>query len=283
MLAAVRSVVNTAEDSLLCVAFANEAGVRLLEPAIKDGARRVRLLATTVFGDTTAAALARASAVGIEVRTLNLAGGTYHPKLYLGLGNDRAAALVGSANLTSGLLRNIEVAALLSGDPRKEPFVQLQELAEGWWDHPAAQPWTEAAPAAAAQDTFAGELWDHLQQWVKPGTTVLTLRDSRPNVVAEVSQTAMWIHTERSRALGRGPQEVPAWMFNIAWDYLTSHGTLSNATLLNDLNVHRSSLVCAVLAKVPGVEILSRQPIRLGVRRDLSLSATAAEDGTPYP
>ncbi len=43
-------------------------------------------------------------------------------------------------------------------------------------------------------------------------------------------------------------------MFNLAWDRLRTHGTLSNSELLNDLRVHRSSAVCAILARPPQVE-----------------------------
>ena len=41
---------------------------------------------------------------------------------------------------------------------------------------------------------------------------------------------------------------------NLAWDELRSRGTLSNRTLLGDLRVHRSSAVCAILARLPQVE-----------------------------
>ena len=57
---------------------------------------------------------------------------------------------------------------------------------------------------------------------------------------------------------------IPAWMFNIAWDYLRARGELSNKTLLNDLRVMRSSAVCAILACVSGVE---RVPGKVAIRR----------------
>jgi hypothetical protein len=44
-------------------------------------------------------------------------------------------------------------------------------------------------------------------------------------------------------------------MLNLAWDELRSRGTLSNRTLLEDLRVHRSSAVCAILARLPQVEV----------------------------
>jgi hypothetical protein len=45
-------------------------------------------------------------------------------------------------------------------------------------------------------------------------------------------------------------------MFTLAWDYLRTHGLLSNRYLLatDGLNVKRSSAVCAILARLPGVD-----------------------------
>jgi hypothetical protein len=58
---------------------------------------------------------------------------------------------------------------------------------------------------------------------------------------------------------------VPAWMIQIAWEWLTTHGTLTNRHLLADdgLNVKRSSFVCALLARLPGVGVASARPIEL--------------------
>ena len=70
-----------------------------------------------------------------------------------------------------------------------------------------------------------------------------TISDGRPNWVQEVTPDGVWVETERSRQLGRPAQLVPAWMIQIAWEYLASHGTLTNRYLLADdgLNVKRSS------------------------------------------
>lgn len=43
-------------------------------------------------------------------------------------------------------------------------------------------------------------------------------------------------------------------MFNLAWDYLQTHGSLTNQTLLNELRVHRSSAVFAILARHPALK-----------------------------
>lgn len=41
-------------------------------------------------------------------------------------------------------------------------------------------------------------------------------------------------------------------MLNLAWDALRANGRLSNTELL-EMRVHRSSFVCALLARLPGV------------------------------
>jgi HKD family nuclease len=281
LLHAIRELVSDADEALLCVAFANQAGVNLVAPALQHAGQRVRLLSTTVFGGTTAAALGRAASLGSDVRVLNLPRGTYHPKLFLARHGLSCRALVGSANLTSGLLRNVEVGALLSGGAEVQALRELRELAEGWWEHPAAVPWTPELPAPAG-DTFVEDLWSELQAVLAPRITVRTLSDPRPNRIVEITPGGVWIETERSRQLGRGAEEVPAWMFNIAWDYLVAHGRLTNRHLLDSdgLNVKRSSAVCAVLALLPEVEVVSRRPIELRLRPEVS--PLAAEEPTGY-
>jgi hypothetical protein len=68
---------------------------------------------------------------------------------------------------------------------------------------------------------------------------------------------------------GQGPLGafVPAWMLALAWEYLLAHGTLTNRHLLaaDGLNVKRSSAVCAVLARLPGIAVASTRPVTLEV------------------
>ncbi len=56
-------------------------------------------------------------------------------------------------------------------------------------------------------------------------------------------------------------------MIELAWDWLVAHGTLTNRHLLatGGLNVKRSSLVCALLARLPGVRVVSTRPIELAL------------------
>jgi hypothetical protein len=87
--------------------------------------------------------------------------------------------------------------------------------------------------------------------------------DPRPNLVTEVTPSELLVETDRSRARTGGAASIPAWMLNLAWDELRSRGTLSNRTLLQDLRVHRSSAVCAILARLPGVEVVPGRRIVL--------------------
>jgi hypothetical protein len=91
----------------------------------------------------------------------------------------------------------------------------------------------------------------------------------------------VWIETERSARLGRGAEPVPAWMLNVAWDHLVANGRLTNRYLLAEdgLNVKRSSAVCALLAALPFVEVVSRRPIELALTAGLS---AAAEEHSTY-
>jgi len=60
----------------------------------------------------------------------------------------------------------------------------------------------------------------------------------------------MEVETGRAAA-----QLVPPWMLNLAWEALRARGRLTNRELLQELSVHRSSFVCAVLARLPRTEV----------------------------
>lgn len=107
---------------------------------------------------------------------------------------------------------------------------------------------------------FEDELFDRISAVVGPGTAILTLSTKNLNRVTTVDRRGVWVETERSMALGSGPQLVPAWMIAVAWDRLSAKGELSQQELLNALNVKRSAFVCALLAKFPEVHIRSTRP-----------------------
>ena len=60
-------------------------------------------------------------------------------------------------------------------------------------------------------------------------------------------------------------------MIQIAWDWLQARGTLTARFLVatEGLNVKRSSFVCALLARLPEVTVVSTRPqIELALRPD---------------
>ncbi len=266
-LIAVRRVVDGADEALFGVAFVQHRGVNLLEHELKTVAR-ARLITTTVFGSTTAQGLAAAQSLGLEVRVLNPSRGTFHPKLYIARHGDTTAAAVGSANLTSGLVANVEAGAILRGSRSAQPLVRLWELAESWWEHVDAVAWSPER-VVAAPEVLAPDLLAAIIASLSTERVVRTIADGKENWVRDVTPDGVWVETHRSRAQKRPPQLVEAWMIQIAWDWLEAHGRITAKFLVADdgLNVKRSSFVCALLARLPNVEIVSRRPIELRLRR----------------
>lgn len=118
-----------------------------------------------------------------------------------------------------------------------------------------------ATRARELKPDFLALLRDHLPT----DEPVETLGVGRPNWIVGIEAGGLQVETERTRSAGTGPQHVPAWMILVAWQRLASRGRLTNAELLatNDLNVKRSSFVCAMLAWLPGVQVASTRPIVL--------------------
>ena len=261
LLTRVRGALDGADESLLCVAFVSVAGVHLLRRQLAES-KRSRLLATTLFGSTAPAALDLASDLGVEVRVKNPSSGTYHPKLYLARQGSSCTAVIGSANLTGGLVNNVEVCTVLEGD--RQQLDPAWTIAERLWSDPRSTPWT-GAPGPVA-DMPWDEVLVQLDRCVPAGSAVYTLGvNPQINMVSRIDAAGVWIETDRSRQRGGGPQLVNGWMLRLAWDYLRFHGELSNRYLLadNGLNVKRSSAVCALLARLPGVEVRSSKPVEL--------------------
>jgi HKD family nuclease len=267
LLHAVRSTLDRAEEAFLCVAFVQERGLHLLERELEGLRSRKapgRLLVTTTFQTTSPAALAMASGLGLQIRVLNPGSGrTFHPKLYLGMAEGGASAVIGSANLTGGLATNYEAAVALDGARRDAPIAQAWEWAERLWSDERVEPWVPSA-AEPTVEPFEHGLYRHLRAEVRRDPVFMTLGPSaRRNRVVELSPVELHVETARSRERSGGAEAIPAWMFNLAWERLRTHGTLSNTELLNDLRVHRSSAVCAILARLPPVERLAGKGITL--------------------
>ena len=105
--------------------------------------------------------------------------------------------------------------------------------------------------------TLSPELLAALQAAVDADHVFPTLgRTPVANVVTDVSERGFLVQTAKAQAQDGGtPQHVPAWMLQVAWDFLITNGQLTNKHLLNVLRVMRSSAVCAVLARLPGVQV----------------------------
>ena len=267
LLNAVRATLRGAVDVYLCVAFAHERGIRLIGrelEELRDRKRRARMLVTTVFDreGSTASALAVARTLGVDVRVHNHAGGTFHPKLYLGAGARESRAVIGSANLTAGLACNLEVAVALRGARGDAALAKAWAWAEDLWSHARSEAWVPLA-AEEAREVIVPELLAALSEAQRRDPVFPTLSDAKPNRVVALTPSYLLVETEESTRKRTGPQPVDAWMLNLAWEYLRTRGELRNTVLLNELRVHRSSAVCAMLARVPGVEIASRSPIVL--------------------
>lgn len=267
LLHSIRGVLSSAEEAFLCVAFVQEKGIHLLHKELEAlGRRRARsrLLVTTTFQTTSQAALSMATRLGLDVRILNPgAGRTFHPKLYLSSSSAGASAIIGSANLTGGLATNLEAAVALRGSRQDQPIARAWGWAEELWSDQRAEPWT---PGAAEQslEVFDPLLYAGLVAEVRRDPVFMTLgRLRKPNRVVELTPVEAHVETERSSRSARASQPIPAWMFNLAWERLRTHGTLANTELLNDLRVHRSSSVCAMLARLPQVERMPGKQIVL--------------------
>lgn len=139
LLHSVRRTLEGADEAFLCVAFAQDKGIYLLDQEIRALQARsasTRLLVTTTFATTSTSALALATERGVEVKVLNPgSGSTFHAKIYMGRTRRLARAVIGSANLTGGLATNVEAAVLLEGSPADLAWSWIEEL---WTDHRVA-------------------------------------------------------------------------------------------------------------------------------------------------
>lgn len=259
LLSGVRDTLDRSDHALLCVAFIHSRGVHLVEKELVDLSRRgtARLVVTTTFDQTNGSALAVAAGLGARVRTLNPgSGSTYHPKVYLGWRGDSIQAVVGSANLTGGLATNVEVGVLLRGSASDPALATLASWADRVWNDSRGEDWLASAADSSGDDDLEPDLLDLLSREVARDPVFLTLGRQAPNRVTELTRSEVLVETEASRRKRGRAEPIPAWMLNLAWDYLRANGALTNKVLLEQLRVHRSSAVCALLARLPGVQAM---------------------------
>lgn len=269
MLDALRHTLAGADEAILCSAFVRRAGVHLVEPQLTALADRARLVATSTFdGASTNEAFAALAALDTRLRVANPSRGTFHPKLYVARSHRFARALVGSGNLTGGLVTNVEVAVLLEGARHDAALRDAWRTASAYWSHEAAGLWSPMA-AETSQEELDRHLLSAIRDEVARDPVFPTIATGRPNFVRDVTPTGIWVETEASAAKCRPAQLIPGWMFQLAVDHLEAHGRLSNAYLLasEGLNVKRSSAVCAILARLPEIEVVSRRPVELARRQ----------------
>jgi len=271
VLPALRELLDGADEALLCSAFVDHRGVLLLSRELRQLGDAARLVATSVFnGPRTLGALDDATALGVRCRIRNPARGTFHAKVAVARHGPDLVALVGSANLTSGLVVNDEAGTVLRGELRA-----VQQAAEGWWDNAVD---LADVTQQREHDMLEPELWNLVRAHVQAGDAIETLSRPAPNQIVAVTRAGLAVETNRTRAQGTGPQRIePRWV-QLAWDVLQTEGHLSNDRLLNDLRVHRSSFVLALLAQLPGVEIKSRHPLVLRRSEAPAITQLAADE-----
>ena len=112
---------------------------------------------------------------------------------------------------------------------------------------------------------FEQDLLDRIRRAVSPGDVIHTLAAAQPNHIVSIAPIGILVETQRSSKSRSGPQLVPAWMIQSAWDHLARHGVLTNDELVHSgtLKVKRPSFVCALLSRFPELEVTSRRPIAL--------------------
>lgn len=105
-------------------------------------------------------------------------------------------------------------------------------------------------------EPFSTELLFKIRTTVKVGDVISTLATGAPNKLWGISSQGILVEA-RSCAL------VPAWMIERGWRHLITVGEMTNTELLNEVDVKRSSFVCALLAEFPEVQVTSLEPITL--------------------
>jgi HKD family nuclease len=191
LLPSLRAALDGADEALLCVAFVQKAGVHLLRRPLEQLGGRARLLHTTVFNEC-ATALGMAYELGARIGILNTPSGTYHPKIYVARRGAEIVAVIGSANLTGGLVNNVEAAVLLRGTEVDEPIRTALQFAEDLWAHPKRFLWFPGGEEPP-DESFSPELY---------GSLVAAVQANAPNPRPQ-SATQLGRRSHTRGALGR--------------------------------------------------------------------------------
>jgi hypothetical protein len=188
-----------------------KAAVHLLRRQLEQLGSRARLLHTTTFTECSTA-LGMAHELGAQVAILNPPSGTYHPKVYLARHGGELRVVVGSANLTGGLVNNVEAAVMLRGTAADEPIRNAWEFGEFLWADPRRSVWSPSSEGAPDDETFPPELHTQLVAAVAANQRVFLTLGPTPkrNLVHEVTPAGLYVETDASRAKGNLPQLIPA-------------------------------------------------------------------------
>jgi hypothetical protein len=120
-----------------------------------------------------------------------------------------------------------------------------------------------------AKEVFDPELLQRLRSVVQEGDTVATLDQGRPNLIGRISQDGIDVTTSRSTETVGGARLVPAWMFNDVWLELQQKGHVNRDEVDRQRTtrlIKRSSIVFAVLERLPEIEVAGRRPLVLRLR-----------------
>jgi HKD family nuclease len=112
----------------------------LVDLLLENRTRLRRFLVGTHFYQTEPALLERLRDLPAAGRVMEAGGqGVFHPKVYVFFTGDKASAIIGSANLTSGAMsRNTEACLLLEGSRRDPVIAELLAFIDTQWEkgHP---------------------------------------------------------------------------------------------------------------------------------------------------
>jgi HKD family nuclease len=195
LLNSIRTTLRSADEALLCVAFVTQPGVHLLSREFRRLGSNTRMLVTTTFGTTSSTALSMAAAAGVKIGLLNPGSGqTYHPKLYLGHRGTRISAVVGSANLTGGLVNNVEAACYLEGSASHPSLSSAWEWAGSLWTDKRVERWMPGVIRNGSDETLTPDLLAYLQDEVERNNVFLTLGPNPcENRVTELIPTGVYV------------------------------------------------------------------------------------------
>lgn len=110
-------------------------------------------------------------------------------------------------------------------------------------------------------DPLPHDLLTRITRVVSVGDVITTLSDGKPNTICGIDSDGIWVETERSRSLGRGPQLVPAALLIADWETLTTTGELTMGTAS-----HRGAFTSALFARFDDVTDAGGRPRRIVFR-----------------